>query len=70
MNTKPVTVILNGKPCPLHEPSLNALLAEHTANTPSFAVAVNARFVPRSAYDGVELHEGDRVEILIPMQGG
>jgi sulfur carrier protein len=36
----------------------------------SFAVAVNDEFIPKSAYANVSLTEGDRVELLIPMQGG
>ena len=36
----------------------------------SFAVAVNEEFIPKSAYADVSLIEGDRIELLIPMQGG
>lgn len=36
----------------------------------SFAVAVNDEFIPKSAYADVSLIEGDRIELLIPMQGG
>jgi sulfur carrier protein len=34
------------------------------------AVAVEAEVVPRSAWDGVELSEGQRVEVLGAIQGG
>lgn len=34
------------------------------------AVAVNEEVVPRSAWDTVELRDGDRAEVLIAAQGG
>jgi sulfur carrier protein len=34
------------------------------------AVAVDAQVVPRSEWDGVELTEGQRVEVLGAIQGG
>jgi sulfur carrier protein len=35
-----------------------------------FAVAVNQNFVPQSHYAETQLYPGDKIEILIPMQGG
>ncbi|USE37393.1 sulfur carrier protein ThiS [Endozoicomonas sp. SCSIO W0465] len=35
-----------------------------------FAVAVNQSFVPRSGYESYELKDGDKVEIVSPIQGG
>ena len=35
-----------------------------------YAVAVNETFVPRSHYAALELQNGDRIELLVPMQGG
>lgn len=34
------------------------------------AVAVNERVVPRGAWEGLWLEEGDRVEIIRAVQGG
>jgi sulfur carrier protein len=34
------------------------------------AVAVNGEVAPRSSWATVELHSGDRVEVLAPAQGG
>lgn len=34
------------------------------------AVAVNQAFVPRSSYKSYELKDGDKVEIVSPIQGG
>jgi sulfur carrier protein len=39
-------------------------------NTRGMAVAVNEEVVPRSAWPTVELRDGDRVEILVAVQGG
>ncbi len=36
----------------------------------NFAVAVNMEFVPRSIYGETGLKENDKVEIVLPMQGG
>ncbi len=36
----------------------------------NFAVAVNMEFVPRSIYSETYLKENDKVEIVLPMQGG
>ncbi len=34
------------------------------------AVAHNEEFVPRSRYTAIPLQDGDRLEIVAPMQGG
>lgn len=34
------------------------------------AVAINESFVPRSQYAAHRLNDGDRVEVLAPVQGG
>ncbi|HAO32955.1 MAG TPA: sulfur carrier protein ThiS [Candidatus Competibacter sp.] len=34
------------------------------------AVACNEEFVPRSQYAALQLQNGDRLEIVSPMQGG
>jgi sulfur carrier protein len=36
----------------------------------TFAIAINEQFVPKSIYASTELHDGDCVEIVVPMQGG
>lgn len=35
-----------------------------------FAIAINNRFVSRSAYKTTYLADGDRVMMIVPMQGG
>jgi sulfur carrier protein len=34
------------------------------------ATAVNGRFVPAPARDGTRLSDGDKIEVVAPMQGG
>ena len=45
-------------------------LLEHLKAQEPFAVAVNQAFVPRTQCESFELNEGDKVEILSPIQGG
>lgn len=50
--------------------SLANFLDKECDNERSFAVAINESFVPRSQYAETLLREGDRVEIVVAMQGG
>lgn len=43
---------------------------EQHAGTGPFAVAVNETFVQKSHYGDLPLNDGDRIEIVNPMQGG
>lgn len=36
----------------------------------SIAVAVNETFIPKSLYETVRLNDGDKIDIVTPMQGG
>ncbi len=38
--------------------------------TKGFAVAVNTTFVPIAAYENTIIKEGDKIDILAPVQGG
>ena len=64
-------VYLNEKACPI-EPnqSLLDLLQHHNHLSQHFAVAINNQFVPRIAYSKTELVPGDRIDMIVPMQGG
>jgi sulfur carrier protein len=66
-----ITLQLNGETKTLTAGSsiIDAINDWHLADR-SFAVAVNDEFIPKSAYADVSLIEGDRIELLIPMQGG
>jgi len=50
--------------------TLSAALSELGINSPTIATAVNGSFVPRSERIDMALKDGDRLEVLSPMQGG
>ncbi|WP_120633074.1 sulfur carrier protein ThiS [Ruegeria sp. EL01] len=62
-------IVLNGEPREVQASALSDLLAE-CGFSGRVATAVNEEFVPSSRRIGCELKDGDRVEILSPMQGG
>ena len=47
-----------------------ALVGTLTVAGRGVAVAVNGEVVPRSRWEAVALHDGDRVEVLTAAQGG
>ena len=67
-----LTVILNGERCALDGATLSEFMARrgYDSNRRGVAVAVNDQVVPRSGWDTTELHDGDRLEIVAPVQGG
>ncbi|MDF3054594.1 MAG: sulfur carrier protein ThiS [Gammaproteobacteria bacterium] len=52
------------------ELTLAELLVQQGYEENGFAVAVNQTFVPRSTYASVCIREGDKVDVIVPMQGG
>jgi sulfur carrier protein len=50
--------------------SLQDLLIEQQVVEQHFAVAINNKHVPRTAYATTILKMDDRVDIIVPMQGG
>ncbi len=62
-------IVLNGEPREVQAATLSDLLAE-CGFTGRVATAVNEEFVPSSLRVGLLLKDGDRVEVLSPMQGG
>jgi sulfur carrier protein len=67
------TIRVNGENEPLGaERTLDALLAEKTADTlqRGIAVALNGAVVPRAAWRDTVLRAGDSVEIVRARQGG
>ena len=70
MSDGQISVLCNGESKRLEA---GRTLAEHLPQLTQacdFAVAINAVFVPRSAYAETRLADGDRIELVIPMQGG
>ena len=66
------TIRVNGESEPLAAATLEALLAEKTADTMQrgIAVALNGSVVPRAAWRDTALKPGDSVEIVRARQGG
>lgn len=50
--------------------TLHNLLMQNNYTEQHFAVAVNDKFIPRGTYCAIFLQPGDRVDIIVPMQGG
>ncbi len=50
--------------------NIHQLIETLDYRTKGFAVAVNTTFVPIVKYDEVSIEDGDRVDILAPVQGG
>ncbi|MBA2651059.1 MAG: sulfur carrier protein ThiS [Tatlockia sp.] len=50
--------------------SLQELLIQNNYIDQHFAVAINNQLIPRIAYNSTLLNPGDRVDIIVPMQGG
>ena len=64
-------ILLNDNEQPIEDATtLSSLLKAHGSDEGAYAIAVNDTFIPRSDYEITILNDGDRVELLIPMQGG
>ena len=66
-----VQVKLNGELRTLPDGStVVQAVAELTAAAAGVAAAVNGDVVPRGAWAGTALHDGDQVEVVTAVQGG
>lgn len=66
-----MNVWLNDDQQQLLEPiSLLQMLDGSSYQAGIFAVALNGDFIPKSRYADVQLKDGDRIELVAPMQGG
>lgn len=65
-----MTLVVNGEPREVNADTLTSLLATLELDTLVVATAVNGVFVPKGRRSRTELNQGDRIEILAPMQGG
>jgi sulfur carrier protein len=50
--------------------SLYEFLQEHNHSELHFATAINNQFISRASYGSTLLYESDRIDIIVPMQGG
>ncbi len=66
-----ITLQLNGENKTLHVgSSIVDAINDWQLGEQSFAIALNEEFIPKSSYSTTSLQDGDRIEVLIPMQGG
>ena len=66
-----ISIYLNNEPMDIIREASGQAGRDVRPETPwVFAIAVNENFVPRSSYQQTSLSEGDRVEVLVPSQGG
>ncbi len=63
-------IILNGDQCEVTATTLAQILLEQGHKTDAIATAVNGVFVHKHRRAELFLKEGDRLEIVAPMQGG
>jgi sulfur carrier protein len=63
-------ILVNGASRETHAADLAAALSELGYGEAVVATAVNGEFVPVGARASTRLAEGDRLEVLAPMQGG
>lgn len=64
-----MTILLNGAPWQTRAASLADLLAEGGFG-PRVATARNGAFVPAGLRADTPIRDGDRIEVVAPMQGG
>ncbi|WP_417767753.1 sulfur carrier protein ThiS [Stappia sp.] len=65
-----MAITVNGAPLDIAPGSLAALLDALDYGDAIVATAVNGDFVPAEDRAATDVRDGDRVEILAPMQGG
>ena len=68
-----MNVVLNGDSCELREGArlADAIVASGApADRRGVAVAVDGEVIPRGEWDGTQLADGARVEVLQAVQGG
>ena len=63
-------ILVNGASREIRAADLGAALEELGYGGAVVATAVNGEFVPATARPAARLADGDRVEVLAPMQGG
>lgn len=65
-----MNIFLNGEQKSTAATNLEALLVEIELHEAVVATALNGEFVAAEYRAGTAISEGDRIEILAPMQGG
>lgn len=66
-----ITIYFNNQSMELQETcSLHNILSLHGYSEPSFAIAVNRKFIPKLHYPDYQIQAGDYIDVITPMQGG
>jgi sulfur carrier protein len=66
-----ITLVINGEPEVLASPlTVAQLLATKGLAGKRLAVERNGDIVPRGRHEATELHDGDRLEIVVAVGGG
>ncbi len=63
-------ITINGNPCEVENTVLARILEEAGYRSPHIATAVNGVFVHRQSRAEIMLSEGDRLEVVAPIEGG
>ena len=63
-------IMLNGEPRDVQSNNLAEVLIELDYRDSHIATALNGVFIQRDQRGSTPLGEGDRIEVLAPMQGG
>ena len=61
---------MNGKKQQTNSPNLDTLLKQLQFDIDAIATAVDGNFVPKRLYVITAIQEGQKIEVLAPMQGG
>lgn len=66
-----ITIYFNNTPIALEKnSSLLEILNAQMHFDDCYSIVVNRHFVPRAHYTNTVLKEGDKIEMIMPMQGG
>jgi sulfur carrier protein len=65
-----VELWINGDETSVNAQTMTAILAELNLDDAVVATALNGEFIPIAARAGTKVANGDKIEILAPMQGG
>jgi sulfur carrier protein len=65
-----INIYFNDESQQIKSQSLHEFLVHKNHLNFHFAIAINNQFIPRTAYSTTVLYESDRVDIIVPMQGG
>jgi sulfur carrier protein len=65
-----MNILVNGKKRDVIAVDLSSALKELGYCNSVIATALNGEFVPNAVRDTVRIAEGDRLEVVAPMQGG